>query len=173
MTILDLLHRLDDVRSRGPGRWVAQCPSHNDRTPSLSIREGQDGRLLVHDFGGCSSNEIVAALGLGLKDLFTDSLRTCGSRPMPKPAHMDLLALAFRYEMAALDRRLRADRIAKASKDLALSKLNDAELDWALTFAAQAHTDIERAELYEHVADVLRVRDFTERINRERQVRVA
>jgi hypothetical protein len=65
-----LLDRLEKVRSTGPGRWSACCPSHRDGTPSLSIREADDGRLLIHCFAGCDVGEIVAAVGLGLEQLF-------------------------------------------------------------------------------------------------------
>jgi len=72
MTAAQLLDRLDGVRATGPDRWLARCPAHEDRTPSLSIRELDDGRVLLHDFGGCGAADVVAALGLELKDLFPD-----------------------------------------------------------------------------------------------------
>jgi hypothetical protein len=71
-----LLDRLEKVRSTGPGRWSACCPSHRDGTPSLSIREADDGRLLIHCFAGCDVGEIVAAIGLGLEQLFPIPLST-------------------------------------------------------------------------------------------------
>ena len=69
MTVEDLLGQLEAVRSRGTGRWVARCPAHQDRTPSLSVREWERG-LLIHCFAGCSLDAIVAALGLTVQDLF-------------------------------------------------------------------------------------------------------
>lgn len=66
----DLLTRLDGIRRTGPGRWIARCPAHEDRTPSLSIKLADDGRVLVHDFGGCSVEDVLAAVGLAVKDLF-------------------------------------------------------------------------------------------------------
>jgi hypothetical protein len=60
------------VRRSGPGRWSAICPAHPDRRPSLSIRELDDGRVLVHCHAGCSVDEVVAGLGLQLQDLFPD-----------------------------------------------------------------------------------------------------
>jgi hypothetical protein len=64
-----LLSKLDRVRRVGDGRWVAKCPSHEDRSPSLSIRELGDGRVLVHDCGGCETEAVLAAIGLKLDDL--------------------------------------------------------------------------------------------------------
>lgn len=70
-----LLSRLDGVRQVGPGRWVARCPAHSDHSPSLSIREADDGRILIHDFGGCAAIDVVQAVGLELHDLFAEPLR--------------------------------------------------------------------------------------------------
>jgi DNA primase len=51
--IENLLGRLKKVKGRN-GSWTACCPAHNDGSPSLAIREGEDGRVLLHCFGGCS-----------------------------------------------------------------------------------------------------------------------
>ena len=40
--------------------WMACCPAHDDRTPSLSIHE-VDGKTLFHCFAGCSQDEVLAA----------------------------------------------------------------------------------------------------------------
>ena len=65
-----LLERLDKVRQTGRGSWVACCPSHADTSPSLSIRETDDGLLLVHCFAGCDVSEVMAAAGLSMDALF-------------------------------------------------------------------------------------------------------
>lgn len=65
-----LLSRCEGVRATGDCRWVARCPGHEDRRPSLSVREISDGRVLVHCFAGCSVCQVVAAVGLELSDLF-------------------------------------------------------------------------------------------------------
>lgn len=69
-----LLDRLDRVKSTAPGKWVARCPAHEDRSPSLSIRELDDGRILLYDFGGCEIGDVLAAVGLRLTDLFDKPL---------------------------------------------------------------------------------------------------
>lgn len=75
-----LLPRLEQVRATGPGRWMARSPAFPDqRTGSLSIRELDDGRLLVHDFAGAEPQALLALLGLEFADLFPDSPpKTCG-----------------------------------------------------------------------------------------------
>lgn len=76
-----LLATLERVKNTGPGRWMARCPAHADRTASLSIREKDDGAALVHCFAGCTVHEIVAAAGLELADLFPE--RPAGHRQAP------------------------------------------------------------------------------------------
>jgi hypothetical protein len=65
-----LLQGLEKVRHTGPATWTARCPAHEDKTPSLSVKEGDDGRVLLHCHGGCNVDEVVGALGLCLADLF-------------------------------------------------------------------------------------------------------
>jgi len=69
-----LLAKLDDVRATGPHCWLALCPvpAHDDRTPSFSVRELDDGRVLLHCFGGCAVEDVLAAIGLEFDDLFPD-----------------------------------------------------------------------------------------------------
>lgn len=42
--------------------WMACCPAHRDRTPSLSITTGRDGKVLVHCFAGCAQDDVIAQL---------------------------------------------------------------------------------------------------------------
>ncbi len=66
-----LLGRLDGVVRTGERRWSARCPAHDDRSPSLSVRE--DGtRVLFHCHAGCAPEAVLAALGLGWRDLYDD-----------------------------------------------------------------------------------------------------
>jgi hypothetical protein len=69
-----LIDRLDHVRQSGAGRWIARCPAHEDRSPSLSVRELEDGRVLLHDFGGCEPGDVLAAVGLTMSNLFPERL---------------------------------------------------------------------------------------------------
>lgn len=64
-----LLPRLEGARETGHDQWLARCPAHDDRSPSLSIRQTDD-RLLVHCFAGCPASDVLAAVGLQLSDLF-------------------------------------------------------------------------------------------------------
>jgi hypothetical protein len=62
---------LVEARPAGRGTWTAKCPAHRDRSPSLSIRAGDDGRVLVLCRAGCALDAILAALNLARRDLFT------------------------------------------------------------------------------------------------------
>lgn len=72
--IANLLRRLENVRRHGKG-WTANCPAHESESrSSLAIAEGDDGRVLLHCFGGCGALEVVHALGLELADLYPTRL---------------------------------------------------------------------------------------------------
>jgi len=92
MTVNQLLSRLHGVRRMSRG-WQAHCPAHDDRSPSLSIREGERGPL-IKCWAGCTFPEIVSALGLRAADLFFSptgdgprSVPQVGAAgPLPTPA---------------------------------------------------------------------------------------
>jgi hypothetical protein len=66
-----VLPRLEGVRPGGGGHsWTARCPAHGDKKPSLSVRIGDDERVLLHCHAGCPIDEVVSRLGLELSDLF-------------------------------------------------------------------------------------------------------
>lgn len=77
MHAYDLAGRLD--ARRVAAGWIARCPAHIDRTPSLRISEGRDGRILVRCFAGCEIEKVVDTLGLRLTDLFSDTQRVADS----------------------------------------------------------------------------------------------
>jgi putative DNA primase/helicase len=67
MTAEQLAKELGGKRVSTSGNsYMARCPAHDDRTPSLSITE-KHGKILVKCFGGCEQRDVIAALkGLGL-----------------------------------------------------------------------------------------------------------
>ncbi len=70
MSANTLIARLERVKQTGPGRWIAACPAHEDRSPSLNVRELEDGRVLIHCFSGCEVQAVVESVGLRVIDLF-------------------------------------------------------------------------------------------------------
>jgi len=73
MRLSDILDRLTKVRGKN-GRYTASCPAHEDKSPSLALRELDDGRILLHCFGGCSTDAVLGAIGLDMTDLFPDKV---------------------------------------------------------------------------------------------------
>jgi hypothetical protein len=64
-----ILTRFPDAKKSGDG-WQARCPAHDDSTPSLSIRQGDDGRTLLKCFAGCTVDAISKAMRITPADLF-------------------------------------------------------------------------------------------------------
>jgi len=80
-----LLGRLEGVRRAGPSSWMARCPAHPDRNPSLSVSV-KEGKLLLHCFAGCPAEAVLNAVGLSWRDLWErEAWRPLPSRPRPKP----------------------------------------------------------------------------------------
>jgi hypothetical protein len=67
-----LLSRLDGVKSTGARRWIGRCPAHDDRSPSLAVRELEDGRVLLHCFADCAVEDVLTAVGLTFDALYPD-----------------------------------------------------------------------------------------------------
>ncbi len=68
MTAEELADRCEGAK-KTPGGYLVRCPAHEDRSPSLSLSDGRDGRVLLHCFAGCTFASIVAALHLDPADL--------------------------------------------------------------------------------------------------------
>jgi len=62
------------VLNSGDG-YMARCPHHRDRTASLSVREGQEGRVMLHCHAGCPTVDVVESAGLSMVDLFAPGSR--------------------------------------------------------------------------------------------------
>lgn len=108
-----LLSRLDGVKRTGAGRWIARCPAHADKHPSLAIREMDDGRVLVHDFAGCSVEEILGSLGLTFDALYPERALDHQRKPERRPfsAADALRCVAFEAMLAAVAASNVAQRI--------------------------------------------------------------
>lgn len=81
----DVVARLDKVRQTGSSRWTACCPAHDDKNPSLTISQGEDGRVLIHCFSGCGIDAIAAALNLDVSDFMPERLPGQRYKPIRKP----------------------------------------------------------------------------------------
>lgn len=96
---------------RAKDGYMAQCPSHEDPTPSLHVSEGDD-RVLVHCFGGCDTPDVVSSVNRTMADLFHDAPSN-GPRPkapepepvaLPSDDEQKIAVAALANDRAALDR---------------------------------------------------------------------
>ena len=57
----EIAYQLGKRKQQGKD-WLCCCPAHDDKNPSLSLRDGDDGKLIVHCYTGCSFQEVFKAL---------------------------------------------------------------------------------------------------------------
>lgn len=106
VTAADLAQRLNGRHT--PNGWEARCPAHNDNTASLSIAEGQDGRVLITCHAGCTFPAIVAAMGLKPASLFP---------PKPKCRDRKQGQIVATYDYTDIDDKLRFQVVRFDPKD--------------------------------------------------------
>lgn len=101
MDVDTFLSRFAKVRQGKPGEWVACCPAHADKSPSLSLKEN-GGYWLVHCFGGCEIGDVLERAGLLFSDLFPERLPDNPPRRSAFTAMDALRCLSFESSIAAL-----------------------------------------------------------------------
>lgn len=123
-----LLDRLTGIRQTGPDRWLAHCPAHDDRSPSLNLREIEDGTVLVKCWAGCGADAIVKSVGLSLRDLFP------GGRPPEikyAPGHIPRVPLREVVETACTEAMILYLAYQQVSDGYALDKQDALRVDQA------------------------------------------
>lgn len=61
ITIHDIARKLNKSRATSSRSYLACCPAHDDKNPSLALTE-KDDKILVHCFAGCSQESVISAL---------------------------------------------------------------------------------------------------------------
>lgn len=104
MALHDLLNALDGVKKTGPDRYIARCPAHADKRPSLTITEKDDGVVLIKCWAGCGAAEILQSVGLTFDALYPTRTDDHRGKPIRKPWNpYDLLKVnAFEADIVAL-----------------------------------------------------------------------
>ena len=104
MTAEVLISRLSKVKSNGSGRWMACCPAHADKNPSLSVREEPDGRVLIQCFAGCATEDVLGAVGLEWKDIMPEKPLYQRAKPIPQRIYPSdaLRVIQFEARLVAL-----------------------------------------------------------------------
>jgi hypothetical protein len=145
VTVEEFTAHLEAVRTVSRG-YLAKCPSHADRHPSLSIKEGDRG-VLVKCWAGCTIEAITQAMGLSMRDLFYDT------NPDPATLHE---ARARRqaernrewteYHLSGLDAdsQREAQRLVEQARNIDISEWAGVQLEQALNVLAAAHRRLQR-----------------------------
>jgi len=101
MTAEKLLNRVEKYKTLGDGRWVAVCPAHSDRSPSLHITEKADGVVLIHCKAGCGATEVLDAVNLNYDDLFPEThYRHESRRRLPQSTSDDFVIELWEHDRA-------------------------------------------------------------------------
>jgi hypothetical protein len=145
VTIESFTSLLDGTKQTSRG-WAFQCPAHADRHPSGAATEGEDGRILVKCWAGCTAAEIVAAMGLTLADLFPDTRKSPAEIQRQKEARERKRAAdeaERKREGLQVDARREADYFIRSRKDLEIGGWSDEELDDEMESLAVAYGILE------------------------------
>jgi hypothetical protein len=127
----DLLSRLTKLRKTGKDSFVACCPAHQDKSPSMTVRITPE-TILIHCFAGCSTEEILGAIGMEFGDLYPDHGRDV--KPTRISSADALRCVAFEALVAAASAatmRTRALGAAEIERLMQASARINAALDMA------------------------------------------
>jgi len=125
MAIHDLLNQLQSVKQTGANRWIACCPAHQDRRPSLTITEKDDGMVLLHCWAGCGAADVLSAAGLQFDALYPPKTDDHRGKPIRRPWNPADLLQIMAFEATVV-------RICAA--DIAAGKpLNEASIQRLVT----------------------------------------
>jgi len=107
MSASEIVARLAFVRPTGKDSYIARCPAHQDASPSLTIKELSDGRVLIHCFAGCGALDVISTIGLEWDALYppTDQEYRVGRSRAPRET-VDSLVVEIAEHDRALGKRL-------------------------------------------------------------------
>lgn len=98
MSVDKLLNRLQKVKRTGNGKWMCQCPSHQDRTASLIITDNGDGRILINCFAGCDTYSILQSIGLDWSDVMPEKSISNNEKPVKNIIYASEALRIIRFE---------------------------------------------------------------------------
>lgn len=75
MDFKNILKRFEGIKKHDENHYMAKCPVHDDKNPSLSISIDSN-KLLIHCYAGCKFEEIIQAVGLTKNDLIMNEKET-------------------------------------------------------------------------------------------------
>lgn len=114
MNLDHIKSRLEGIRSRGDG-FTARCPAHEDKTPSLDVKDVGD-RVLMICHAGCPTEDILSAIGLSWRDLFREDLDRPEITPTLRVSERRKLAVQYGVEFAIVE--LETAKLTKPSDEV-------------------------------------------------------
>ena len=152
MELVALGNLLENVRRTSRG-FLARCPNHDDRHPSLAVTEAED-RLLVHCWAGCATRDVLSAMGLDFSALFLDHGKTRGTTPRTGPRqpervprwYWDWRSQCGELERAIQQKRAHAEAMIAVTQGLDLNDLTATEFDEVMDLVGRAYGWLERCE---------------------------
>jgi len=127
MSAAAVLEKLQGVRRKGE-QWMARCPAHEDKGPSLSMRD-ENGKVLLHCFAGCTIESICGALEIKVNDLFAEGTARKSESGIVREAQQHIAGL--RSRLTPMDRERPVTLIKTDEKNL------DAAIARALALAVE------------------------------------
>ena len=139
MYLEQILEQLEKVRKSGKG-YMARCPAHADRGPSLSITEGDD-RILMHCFAGCSVNAVCEAIGIQIRDLFASTIEPheLGQLQQTRRTREQEEYQARIHEGHIIDARREAETLLRTCRGQDLSLWSDTKFDRVMKALGKAY----------------------------------
>lgn len=133
MSIEVFISRLKKVKRSSNNSWMACCPAHDDRTPSLSIKDAGDGRILINCLAGCETLSVLEAVGLDWADVLPEKTITHHAKPelqriYPSDA-LKAMQLEARIVMLAAYEILQGEKLTEKDMErlkLAMNRINSA-----------------------------------------------
>lgn len=98
MSVDHLLSRLTKVKRSGNDQWMACCPAHDDRNPSLSIKDAGNGKILVNCLAGCSALDVLGAVGMDWNDVMPEKVISNQERPTRQRVYPSDALRAIQFE---------------------------------------------------------------------------
>ena len=127
MSAAAVLEKLQGVRRKGE-QWMARCLAHEDKGPSLSVRD-ENGKVLLHCFAGCTIESICGALEIKVNDLFAEGTARKSESGIVREAQQHIAGL--RSRLTPMDRERPVTLIKTDEKNL------DAAIARALALAVE------------------------------------
>lgn len=134
MSLEIILSKLSKVRKSSNNSFMACCPAHDDNSPSLSIKDAGDGKLLLNCLAGCEIEDILGELGMEWADIMPPNQpKEHFVKPMKQRVYATDALRAIRFEaqivrLAAFDlyQGIKPNEADMKRLELAMERINTA-----------------------------------------------